>query len=184
MGTSHLILGETTDYITGQTIPDTDDERARQKIAKLLVDEKGYAKEEVQARRKITLTVDGKTGSVNVDFVVRIAGKPFIVIVFGPGSLVTRQRPTIAIARLIDEYVVPFSLISNGQDAHIMDTVLGNIIGHGLDQIPSREEALKKINDIQYTHLSENRREKEERILFVMNVLTEKECDDYTCSLP
>ena len=65
-----------------------------------------------------------------------------------------------------------------------MDTISGNVIGHGLDQIPSRSEAIKKLNEIQDTPLAENRREKEERILFVMNILTEKECDDYTCSLP
>lgn len=184
MGTSHLILGEITDYITGQTIPDTHEERARQKIARLLVDGKGYSKEDIQTRKTITLTVDEKTGIVTIDFVVHIAENPFIVIMFGPGSLVTRERPTIAIARLIDKYMVPFSIITNGRDAHIMDTVSGNVIDHGLNQIPSREEAIKKSANIKYSTLAVSRREKEERILYTMNVLTEKECDDYTCRLP
>ena len=38
----HLILGELDDLITGESIKDTHDERYRQRIARLLVDEKGY----------------------------------------------------------------------------------------------------------------------------------------------
>ena len=38
MGKHHLVLGELTDYITGETRVDTHDERARQTIARLLVD--------------------------------------------------------------------------------------------------------------------------------------------------
>ena len=44
MAGHHLILGEITDFITGKTIEDTHDERYRQKIAKFLVNEKGYDK--------------------------------------------------------------------------------------------------------------------------------------------
>jgi len=40
----HLILGELTDVITGRTLPDTHDERYRQKIARLLLEEKGYSR--------------------------------------------------------------------------------------------------------------------------------------------
>jgi hypothetical protein len=72
-----LILGETIDFITGETLVDTIDERARQKfitgetlvdtiderarqkIARFLVEEKGYSKAEIQVRRQVTLDVDG-----------------------------------------------------------------------------------------------------------------------------
>ncbi|MEZ4529113.1 MAG: hypothetical protein R2941_24640 [Desulfobacterales bacterium] len=40
----HLVLGELEDFITGETLEDTLDERYRQKIARMLVNEKGYAK--------------------------------------------------------------------------------------------------------------------------------------------
>jgi len=44
----HLILGELVDYITGETIEDTHDERYRQKLAHLLVEHKGYFKKEIE----------------------------------------------------------------------------------------------------------------------------------------
>ena len=40
----HYIYGTCVDYLTGETIVDTDDERCRQELAKLLVEKKGYAK--------------------------------------------------------------------------------------------------------------------------------------------
>lgn len=59
MSTHHLILGETVDFITGQQIVDTHDERARQKIARFLVENKSYPKEDIEPRREIPLCVDG-----------------------------------------------------------------------------------------------------------------------------
>lgn len=52
-----LILGETVDFITGETLVDTIDERARQKIARFLVDEKGYSKSDIVVRQEITRTI-------------------------------------------------------------------------------------------------------------------------------
>ncbi len=49
----HLIYGTCTDFITGAEIVDTDDERIRQQLARLLVEEKGYRKNELVPRRTI-----------------------------------------------------------------------------------------------------------------------------------
>jgi hypothetical protein len=45
----HLILGEVEDFITGQRLKDTHDERYRQKIARLLVAHKGYRKADIES---------------------------------------------------------------------------------------------------------------------------------------
>ena len=181
MGTSHLIMGTTTEYITGHTVPDTHDERIIQTISRLLVEEKHFSKNEIATREKLTLTVDGKAGTVTVNFVIRIDDLAFAVIMYGPGSIVTRQRPTLAAARLIAPYVVPVSVITNGKDALVMDSVSGQVIGKGLDNIPSRDEAIRKLRDFTPAPVSTERREKEQRILFAMEVLTEQECIDFTC---
>jgi hypothetical protein len=183
MGTSHLIMGATTDYITGDTVPDTHDERILQKIARFLVEEKHFFKTEISAREKLSLTVDEKTGTVTVNFVIRIDGQPFAVIMYGPGSIVTRQRPAIAVARLIAPHIVPISVITNGDEALIMDTVSGRVTGKSLDTMPSREEAVLQLKHFQSASMSEERRKKEERILFAMEVLTRKECSDFVCRL-
>ena len=47
----HLVLGEMTDYLTGKTVEDNHDERLRQKIARFLVERKGYGKKDVGEQR-------------------------------------------------------------------------------------------------------------------------------------
>ena len=44
MGNHHLILGELTDYLTGEPLTDTHDERLRQELAKWLVEKKTISK--------------------------------------------------------------------------------------------------------------------------------------------
>jgi hypothetical protein len=51
----HLILGEINDFINGETIRDTHDERYRQKIARLLVNQKGYLKKDIEPRRRLVV---------------------------------------------------------------------------------------------------------------------------------
>ena len=183
MSTHHLILGETIDYITGQTIVDTDDERARQKVARFLVEEKGYSKEDIKVRREIPLNIDGNRATSKVDFVLRLDGKAFAIIIFGPGSLVSRERSTLAAARLVESYEVPFAVVTNGEAAEVLETRSGRVIAEGLEAIPSKEEALERIGALTLEKVPEKRLEKEERILYVFDVLAERECDEFTCTL-
>jgi len=179
----HLILGKTTDYITGKEIVDTDDERARQDTARFLVDQKGYSKKDIEVRKEIQLNVDGNKATSMVDFVVRVADKAFAVVIFGPGSLVSRERSTLAAARLIESYAVPFAVVTNGKDAEVLETESGSVIGEDLQSIPSKEEALKKMETLTFARTPEERLEKEQRILYTFDVLAERECDEFTCSL-
>ncbi len=184
MAAHHLILGKLEDFITEETLADTLDERIRQKIARILVEDKGYAKEEIEVRRNIHLVVDGKMGISMVDFLLKIANRVFAIIIFGPGSLVSRERSTIAAARLVEDYEVPVAIITNGEDAEIMETKSGRIIARGVDAIPFKEDARKIISNTEFNKISEERLDKEQRILYVFDVLTQKECDDFTCSMP
>jgi len=177
-----VILGETVDFITGETIVDTLDERARQTIARFLVEEKGYLRGEIKVGQQITLTVDGNRGTSRVDFVIRVAGKAFMIIIFGPGSLVSRERSTVAAARLIENHEVPFAVVTNGQAAEVLETRSGKVIAEGLQNIPSKAEALRKLETITFEKLSEERLEREKRILYTFDVLAKCECNEFTCS--
>jgi hypothetical protein len=104
MSEHHLVLGETIDFITGETIQDTHDERYRQKIARFLVEQKGYLKTDIRAGKAIRLSIDGNIAVIRIDFVVTVDDKKLMIIRYGPGSLVTRERPSIAAARLLESY--------------------------------------------------------------------------------
>ncbi|MDY6906370.1 MAG: type I restriction enzyme HsdR N-terminal domain-containing protein [Thermodesulfobacteriota bacterium] len=181
MGRDHLVLGETTDFITGKTVTDTHDERARQSIARLLVEEKGYEKTDIDTGVVLPVTVDGDTGRVRVDFVVRENSRAVMVVNFGPGDIVSRQRPTLAVARLLEKYVIPYAVITNSRDAYTMNVTTGKVTGKGLAEIPARQEIVSAMDGLRFDTLPEERADKEWRILFFMEVLAERECDDFTC---
>lgn len=183
MSTQHLILGKLVDYITGRTIADTHDERARQKIARFLVEKKGYSKEHIKTRQAVKVTLDGQTAAVTVDFVVRVNGKAFVIVMFRPGSVITRERSTLAAARLIETYAVPFAVATNGEEAETLETQSGAVVATGLEGIPSKLEATKAIKTLAWEQLTDERLEKETRILFAFEILAERECDEFTCSL-
>jgi len=176
------VLGRITDYLTGQSVLDTLDERIRQNISRLLVETGGYGKKEIESRIALPVTVEGDTETIIVDFAVRIEGKTLMIIRFGPGSLVSRQRATLAAARLLkNEYMVPYAVITNGDDAHLMDARTGEVLATGMETLLSRQDLLEKTKGIEPVPLPENRREKESRILFTLDVLTRRECESYTC---
>ncbi len=176
------ILGKTTDFITGKEITDTDDERYRQKLARLLVDVKGYEKGDIEPRRRIEMVIEGKKVLSLIDFVVSAGPTKFMVIKFGPGSLVTRERPALAAARILAAYEIPFTVVTNGEDAEVLDTYSGAVIEKGVDAIPDKASALKTLEHTTLHELSPAQIEAEKRIISAYDYLEHSlECDDDWC---
>jgi len=176
------ILGKTTDFITGREITDTDDERYRQKLARFLVEVKGYEKGDIEPKRRIEMEIEGKRVLSMVDFVVSIEGRPFMVIKYGPGSLVTRERPALAAARVLEEYQVPLTVVTNGEDAEILDTVSGNVLSTGIEAITDKASAPEVLKKLTLERLSAKQAEAEKRILSAYDYLEhDLECDADWC---
>ena len=176
------LLGKTTDFISGRQITDTDDERYRQKLARFLVEVKGYGKSDIEPRRRIEMVIENKKVLSLIDFVVSVRDKKCMVIKYGPGSLVTRERPALAAARILGDYQIPVTVVTNGEDAEILDTASGDVIATGIDAIPDKASALKKIEKIIPHRLSPNQIEAEKRIISAYDYLEHSlECDDDWC---
>lgn len=172
-----VIHGKVVDFISGRTIADTEDERYRQKLAKFLVEEKGFLKTDIQTQRELPLIIDDKSWLVKIDFAVTLEGKVVMILRFAPGSIVSRERPALAAARLLEPYGIPFAVVTNGNDAHILNTATGEVIGQSLEDIPSKAELTGKLVNLQFNRVSEKRQEKERRILFMFEAVA-------TCPLP
>ncbi len=179
----HLILGEIKDYLTGETLQDTLDERFRQKIARLLVEEKGYDREEIAPRRKLAVCAGDRKAVVPVDFVVRLEGRVAMVVRFGPGSLVTRHRPALAAARLVAGCQIPAVVVTNGKDADVLDGASGKRIAEGLSAIPDRGALLEMAAAHRFSPIDENRAQMEARIVYAYEVDGACPCDDTVCRL-
>ncbi|MDG4475480.1 type I restriction enzyme HsdR N-terminal domain-containing protein [Thiovibrio frasassiensis] len=179
----HMIYGNLDDFITGETLVDTDDERYRQKLARLLVEERGFAKGEVEMRRRIETLFAHQFVVSKIDIVVRLEGRRVMVVRYGPGSLVTRERPAIAAARVLEEsQLIPLAVVSNGEDGELLDTRTGKVLGTGLGAIPTRESLVTMLPSLDFTPVPPERREPELRILNAFDI--EVCCAGGPCALP
>ncbi|NVM20837.1 MAG: type I restriction enzyme HsdR N-terminal domain-containing protein [Desulfobacterales bacterium] len=154
-----------TDFVTGNEVPNIGAEENRQRVEGFLVETKGYGKEDIEVDADLWFTIGGEEIRSNVDLVVSVQGRRFIVLRCVPGSLVSRQRETLAAARLLDEYQIPFSVVTDGKDAELLDTVTGEVLGRGVECIPSKEEAIERMKEIRPQPFPQERRERE-KIIF------------------
>ena len=150
----HLILGELVDFISGEIIKDTHDERYRQKLAYILVNRKSYLKKEIQPRRELLVTTGDKSAIVKIDFVIKVSGRTAMIIKYGPGSLVTRHRPALAASRLVAPYQVPIAVVTNGKDADIIEGATGKIISSGLESIPAKAALVQRAEKTDFDPIS------------------------------
>ncbi len=183
MNGHHLILGQLTDFITGEVLKDTHDERYRQEIARLLIDQKGYAKTDIEPRKALFVQADDKKAVLKVDFIITLAGKVSMVVKYGPGSLVTRRRAVLAVSRLIAPYQVPVAVITNGQDAEIISGSSGDVIDTGLEAVPTKQDLTRRVATEIFGPITEHQAEMESRILYCYEVDDSCECDDDICRL-
>jgi len=179
----HLILGQLVDYITGETLNDTHDERYRQKLARLLITEKGYRKTDITPRSELLISAGPKRAIVKIDYAVSISGRIRMILKYGPGSLVTRQRSALAASRLLAGYQIPFVVVTNGEDAEILEGGSGKVVLRGLDSIPSMQELIRKTVAMRFEPILEARAEMESRIIYAFEVDGSCPCDDSICRL-
>ena len=206
MAGHHLILGELADFITGEILEDTLDERYKQNLARLLINKKGYFKNEVQPRCDLLVTAGSHRAIVKVDFKITLTGlspsrtgvsqegtppdpyqgknaKVCMIIKYGPGSLVTRQRPALAASRLLMPYQIPIVVVTNGEDADVMDGSTGKVISAGFESVPSRSELIHHVENASFDPIPAKQAEMESRIVYAFEVDGSCPCDDTLCRL-
>jgi len=150
-----------TDYITGKAVRNVGPEASRQIFEKFLVDDKGYAKKDIKVDEELIVQFKGEDYISAIDLIVYSKEKALMAITCVAGSIGSYEREILAGARLVYDYQIPFAVSTDARDAVVLDTLSGKKAGQGLDAIPSKQEALKMIQSIEFVPLDENRRERE-----------------------
>jgi len=171
----HLVYGELQDFLTGKGLPDTDDERVRQGLARLLVEQLGYGKDELEPRLTIDSCFNNNRVQTLIELTARIGGKRLFIVRYGPGSLVTREKAAVAAARILDPgYRIPLAIVTNGRDAELIETARGKVLAGGMECIPDRQRAEVLLHQYAFEPFSDpGRRDKALRIL---NVFDQEVC--------
>jgi hypothetical protein len=179
----HLVLGELTDFITGEMRTDTHDERYRQKISKHLVQTLGYARQDIQQNKVLTIAAGSQRAQIPIDFLITVEDRTCVLIKYAPGSLVTRRLSNLAFSRVILPYQIPFVVTTNGEDAEIINGLTGKVIDSGLDAIPLKTDIEKLDRSVSFPAISAGIHEKAGRIAYAFEV--DGSCyvtDDLKCS--
>jgi hypothetical protein len=155
-----------TDFVTGREIPNIGAEENRQAVAQYLINEKGYSKDDIEVDVKIELAIAGEQYDSQVDLAVRINGGKLRIMAIkcAAGSLGSREREIVAAARLLENYQIPYAVVSDGKTAIVLDTVSGKKTGAGMAAIPSKEAAVSMLNSYQPISLPVDRLEREKLI--------------------
>lgn len=176
-------MGKLTDLITGHRLDDTHDERLRQNVARFLITKKGYKKKDILPRCVVIAKADQKKAVVTVDFAVRLSKGFYMIVKYGPGSLVTRRRAALAASRLLCDRQVPMVVVTNGLDAEILNGRDGKCLKTGLKGIPSKTKLLKLVTKDDFAMISPARAEVEARVLYAFEVDGSCPCDDTICRI-
>ncbi|MGA7277247.1 MAG: type I restriction enzyme HsdR N-terminal domain-containing protein [Desulfocapsaceae bacterium] len=140
----HLVYGTLNDYLNGEELTDTDDERIRQQISKMMVEELGYRRQELIPRLTIETLFTRNFVTSTIELTVELEGRQVMIIRYGPGSLVSRERSALAAARVLNgAYRIPLAVVTNGRDALLLDTITTAILAQGMEAIPNREQLLQ-----------------------------------------
>lgn len=179
----HLILGELTDVITGEVLEDSHDERYRQRIARILLSDKGFSTAEITARIPLTVAAGKRRGRLRIEFMVTVDGRAGMMVKYGPGSLVTRHRPAMAMSRLLAGYQIPVVVVTNGEDADVLDGASGRLLDSGFDAIPTRAALVAIMGEAPFDPISSRRAEMEARIVYCYEIDGSCPCDTDICRL-
>ncbi|KPJ69326.1 MAG: hypothetical protein AMJ45_00625 [Syntrophobacter sp. DG_60] len=137
----------------------------RDKIERFLVNDKGYSNKDIEKDSELTVSIDKFTGTVDIDFILKINDKRVILIKCTSGSLTTRERLALACARLFDNYQIPFTVLTSWWRTELLDTLTGKVIGEGFEAIPSKVKILEDLDKTTFIPFPEEKLEKEKRIL-------------------
>jgi len=163
------------DYITGKKIDLTTYEDIRQALAKILVEEKGYPKENIFPKVELNLDIAQKSYTITLDFIIKDQGKPVLLLAFCPGEVSSYVRQYISAARLFDP-PIPLIIVTDSKDARLVRSYDKKIIEQGFNSIPSWNELRALSSNVPEPELTPEKKLKEARLAYAYFSLTDGCC--------
>ncbi len=138
----------------------------KQTLHNMLIKEKGYKPQEIEIDPRFPLLLSNCHTTVTMDIAVNFSPINFMIIKCSSSALESYERYVIAFARCVKDYQIPYAVITDGKEARIIDVIHNAILGHSIEEIFSREEALKRLKDFKKIPFPPHRIEKEKRIVY------------------
>lgn len=136
------------------------------KVLEILTKEKKFHPGEIETDPEFNLTLSDCEVTVTIDFIVNCPSESFMVIKCSPTAIESWERYVVSFARVIKDYQIPYAMVTDGNNARIIDILTGSIVSGSLRGLFNREEALDKMRDFKKVPCPANRLEREKRIIY------------------
>ena len=83
----------------------------------------------------------------------------------------------------MEPYQIPVVVVTNGEDAEIMDGSSGDVISRGLDTLPTKSQLIEIAAGNKFDPIAAHRAEMESRIAYCYEVDGSCPCDEDVCIL-
>ncbi len=151
----------------------------QQRVFEVLVSERGYIETSIRANMPFTVSLPDIDFTVKSDLAVLIGDMVGLVIKCAINSIESWERYSIAFGRTaIKDYQIPYAIVTDSERYIVIDVLKGEVIGEGKELIPSYEELLRVMDNLEKIPYNINKSEREKRILHAFNALR---CSDETC---
>ncbi|BCB96181.1 hypothetical protein JZK55_11030 [Dissulfurispira thermophila] len=145
--------------------------QVQRRVVDFLISHKGYSNEDIEVNREFKIDLLDASFNARADIALKIEGKIFCIIKCVMNSLESWERHSIAFGRVVESYQIPYAIITDSENARVLDVVEGKLISEGLDSIPSRTDARKFINEKAFSPYSKEKAEREKRILYAFDAI-------------
>jgi hypothetical protein len=161
-----------------QEIADGEDlaNEARNMIGFLLSEKKGYEAGDIRKGIAVEVVLEDETAWASLDYLISVDGRKAMVIKCAAGSLGSRERQAVAMARVIASPPVPVAVVADPVTAEVLDAASGKVIGEGFGAIPTKDQLREVLAQSMLQPLDARRVEREKRILLAFDAIK--------CSVP
>lgn len=135
-------------------------------VYEILIKEKRFHPDDVQVDPRFDLVLETCEAVVGIDFVINLEGTSFMVIRCVSSGIESWERYTVAFARAIKDYQIPYAVITDGEQAKVFDILNDVITKAPVQDLFTRQEAINLLKKFQKIPCPGKRREKEKRIIY------------------
>jgi hypothetical protein len=118
---------------------------------------------------------------MKINFLIKFQEKIVALIKYSPGSLVTRRLSTLGLSRIIKPYQIPIAIITNGEDAEIIDGNTGKVISTGLENLPDKKSIKKQMACFLFKPVKRKIFDQASRIVYACEIDGACPCDSDVC---
>ncbi|MCL5236407.1 MAG: type I restriction enzyme HsdR N-terminal domain-containing protein [Nitrospirae bacterium] len=143
----------------------------QRRVVDFLISQKGYAREDIEANREFTVEMQDTSFKAKADIALKVDGVTFMIFTCVMNSMESWERHSLAFCRVVESCQIPYAAVTDGETVRMLDVVKGGAVPAALDSIPSKQAALRIIKETSLCPYSEERREKEKRILYAFDAI-------------